>query len=44
MRKTIGTTFIDLRQEASKLGGIEFLAQGTLYPNVIEAVSPLGGP
>jgi GMP synthase (glutamine-hydrolysing) len=44
-RKTIGATFIDVfDEEASKLGGIEFLAQGTLYPDVIESVSPLGGP
>jgi GMP synthase (glutamine-hydrolysing) len=44
-RKTIGATFIDVfDEEARKLGGIEFLAQGTLYPDVIESVSPLGGP
>ena len=44
-RKAIGATFIDVfDEEASKLGGIEFLAQGTLYPDVIESVSPLGGP
>jgi GMP synthase (glutamine-hydrolysing) len=44
-RKTIGATFIDVfDEEASKLGGVEFLAQGTLYPDVIESVSPLGGP
>jgi GMP synthase (glutamine-hydrolysing) len=44
-RKTIGATFIDVfDEEASRLGGIEFLAQGTLYPDVIESVSPLGGP
>jgi GMP synthase (glutamine-hydrolysing) len=44
-RKTIGGTFIDVfDEEASKLGGIEFLAQGTLYPDVIESVSPFGGP
>jgi GMP synthase (glutamine-hydrolysing) len=44
-RKAIGATFIDVfDEEATKLGGVEFLAQGTLYPDVIESVSPLGGP
>jgi GMP synthase (glutamine-hydrolysing) len=44
-RKTIGATFVDVfDEEASKLGGPEFLAQGTLYPDVIESVSPFGGP
>src|SRR5499427_6060474 len=44
-RKAIGATFIDVfDEEASKLSGVEFLAQGTLYPDVIESVSPLGGP
>ena len=39
-RKAIGATFIDVfDEEASKLGGVEFLAQGTLYPDVIESVS-----
>ncbi|HUI18939.1 MAG TPA: glutamine-hydrolyzing GMP synthase [Alphaproteobacteria bacterium] len=44
-RKIIGATFIEVfEEEAKKLGGVEFLAQGTLYPDVIESVSPLGGP
>ncbi|HLI12366.1 MAG TPA: glutamine-hydrolyzing GMP synthase [Alphaproteobacteria bacterium] len=44
-RKIIGATFIDVfDEEAKKLGGADFLAQGTLYPDVIESVSPLGGP
>jgi GMP synthase (glutamine-hydrolysing) len=44
-RKIIGNTFIDVfSEEARKLGDIKFLAQGTLYPDVIESVSPLGGP
>jgi GMP synthase (glutamine-hydrolysing) len=44
-RKTIGATFIDVfDEEAKKLGGAEFLAQGTLYPDVIESVSFSGGP
>ncbi len=44
-RKTIGATFIDVfEEEAKKVGGADFLAQGTLYPDVIESVSFAGGP
>lgn len=44
-RKTIGKHFIDVFEaEAHKIGGAEFLAQGTLYPDVIESVSFTGGP
>jgi GMP synthase (glutamine-hydrolysing) len=44
-RKTIGRLFIDVFEaEAKKLDGAEFLAQGTLYPDVIESVSVSGGP
>jgi len=44
-RKFIGKTFIDIFDaEAAKLGGADFLAQGTLYPDVIESVSFTGGP
>ncbi|HHW35028.1 MAG TPA: glutamine-hydrolyzing GMP synthase [Paracoccus solventivorans] len=44
-RKTIGRLFIDVFQKhAADVGGAEFLAQGTLYPDVIESVSFSGGP
>ena len=44
-RKFIGKTFIDVfEEEAKKVGGADFLAQGTLYPDVIESVSFTGGP
>jgi GMP synthase (glutamine-hydrolysing) len=42
-RKIIGATFIDVfEEEAAKLGRVEFLAQGTLYPDVIESVAIVG--
>jgi len=44
-RKIIGSTFIDVfDEEAKNIGGADFLAQGTLYPDVIESVSFTGGP
>jgi GMP synthase (glutamine-hydrolysing) len=44
-RKIIGATFIDVfEEEGKKIGGADFLAQGTLYPDVIESVSFTGGP
>jgi GMP synthase (glutamine-hydrolysing) len=44
-RKTIGRLFIDVFEaEAKKVGGAGFLAQGTLYPDVIESISVSGGP
>src|SRR5690606_20008157 len=44
-RKTIGRLFIEIfDREAAKIEGAAFLAQGTLYPDVIESVSARGGP
>ena len=44
-RKTIGRLFIEVfDEEAGKIDGADFLAQGTLYPDVIESVSVHGGP
>ncbi|MEL7277855.1 MAG: glutamine-hydrolyzing GMP synthase [Pseudomonadota bacterium] len=44
-RKTIGRLFIEVFEKHAKdVGGAEFLAQGTLYPDVIESVSFSGGP
>jgi GMP synthase (glutamine-hydrolysing) len=44
-RKIIGRTFIDVFQnEASRIPGVEYLVQGTLYPDVIESMSFHGGP
>jgi GMP synthase (glutamine-hydrolysing) len=45
-RRIIGHTFIDVFEEAAKHvdGDVGFLVQGTLYPDVIESVSPRGGP
>ncbi len=45
-RKIIGSTFIDVFAEKARALGkqIKYLAQGTLYPDVIESVSPIGGP
>lgn len=44
-RKIIGRTFIKaFEKEAGKLRGVEFLAQGTLYPDIIESRSAFGGP
>jgi GMP synthase (glutamine-hydrolysing) len=44
-RKIIGRTFIEaFEKEARKLRGVDFLAQGTLYPDIIESRSAFGGP
>ena len=44
-RKVIGRTFIRVfEREAKKIGGVKFLAQGTLYPDLIESRSAFGGP
>ena len=44
-RKIIGKTFIDIFvREARRFGEVDYLAQGTLYPDVIESASPIGGP
>jgi GMP synthase (glutamine-hydrolysing) len=43
-RKTIGATFIEVFDEEAEKVGAEYLAQGTLYPDVIESVSFTGGP
>ena len=44
-RKIIGNSFIEVFDDcAGRVGGAEFLAQGTLYPDVIESVSFTGGP
>lgn len=43
-RKIIGNTFIRLFEKEARKFGAKYLAQGTLYPDVIESISPLGGP
>ncbi len=43
-RKIIGNTFIKIFEREARIFGAEFLAQGTLYPDVIESISPFGGP
>ncbi len=44
-RKIIGQTFIEVfNREAGRIDNAKFLAQGTLYPDVIESISFFGGP
>ncbi|WP_420393971.1 glutamine-hydrolyzing GMP synthase [Acuticoccus sp.] len=43
-RKTIGRLFVEVFEREAKAVGGDFLAQGTLYPDVIESVSATGGP
>jgi len=44
-RKIIGAEFIKVfEEEAAKVKGVKFLGQGTLYPDVIESLSPSGAP
>jgi GMP synthase (glutamine-hydrolysing) len=44
-RKIIGEEFVKVfTDKAKKISGVKFLAQGTLYPDVIESISPVGGP
>jgi GMP synthase (glutamine-hydrolysing) len=44
-RRIIGNTFIDVFEtEAKRIGDVKFLAQGTLYPDLIESRSAFGGP
>ena len=44
-RKIVGGVFVDVFEaEANRIDGVGFLAQGTLYPDVIESVPPAGGP
>ena len=43
-RKIIGKTFIEVFDREARTFGADYLAQGTLYPDVIESISPFGGP